>query len=87
MLGSPGARYVLREGSDFQCRACANAEATVIPLVKALAQANILRFVVYDLASQDNAIGAVVAATCIATIDSRQYWGYRPSFLVHETSG
>jgi protein-disulfide isomerase len=32
---------------------------------------------VYDLPSPGNAVGALVAATCVATIEPEKYWPYR----------
>lgn len=77
VYGSEEARYVLREISDFRCDACARAETTVVRTAMFLADAKVIRLVVYDLPGPGNAVGALVAATCVATIEPSKYWPYR----------
>lgn len=81
--GPRTAPYVLREISDFRCAGCATAETTIVRGVKVLADAGVLRLVVYDLPGPENAVGAIVAATCVASIDPSKYWPYRAAIYAN----
>jgi protein-disulfide isomerase len=80
-LGSAGARFVIREFSDFQCPYCANFSRDVLPLLESgLLTRGDVRFEFHHLplvSIHANAVPAAEAVECVASANGEDaFWSF-----------
>lgn len=87
VLGSPEARYVIREYTDLQCPFCAAFAAEGMPLVEELVAGGDVRFELHHFPLKSihpNAAGAAEAAECVAAAaegDEDAFWVYQDALF------
>jgi protein-disulfide isomerase len=85
-LGPTDAPVRVVELFDYQCPACAAANAVNWPLLRRRSEEGTVRFTAYDvpLPRHANAIPAAVAAGCVSRYAPRAFWDYRHRLMASQ---